>query len=339
VGFPGPGIEDPMSENPFFEFVGASSYSHSDQRKRASAEFESFSRIHGKKYKDDVELTHRMAIFNHNLRYITSVNRRNLSYKLAVNHMADYSDKEFRMLRGVIKTKDSPRHNVYVPSNKDVPSSWNWRLRGAVTPVKDQGICGSCWSFGTTGTLEGSYFIKHGNLVSLSEQSLVDCSWGYGNNGCDGGESERSYKWIMKNGCIPTEFTYGQYLMQDGLCHVDQAVCGVRISNWYNTPQGDVQALVQAVYEHGPISIAIDASHLSFSFYSHGVYFEPQCGNTPDDLDHQVLAVGYGSLDGTPYILVKNSWSTHWGNAGYILMSQKDNNCGIATDASYADVV
>jgi C1A family cysteine protease len=96
---------------------------------------------------------------------------------------------------------------------------------------------------------------------------------------------------------------------------------------------------VEAIYNHGPISVAIDASHLSFAFYSNGVYFEPECGNAPQDLDHQVLAVGYGVLDGSAYILVKNSWSTHWGNDGYILMSQKDNNCGIATDASYADVV
>ena len=241
-------------------------------------------------------------------------------------------------MRGVYKTKDSPRGEIYQPRLSSIPPSYDWRIPGAVTRVKDQGICGSCWSFGTTGTLEGSYFIKHGKLVPLSEQALVDCSWGYGNNGCDGGESETSYKWILHQGCIPSEMSYGQYLMQDGFCHADEAECGASISNWYNTPEGNVTALVYAIYEHGPISVAIDASHLSFSFYSHGVYYEPKCGNSLDDLDHQVLAIGYGSLNGEAYFLVKNSWSTYWGNEGFVLMSQKDNNCGIATDASFADV-
>ena len=208
-------------------------------------------------------------------------------------------------------------------------------ISGAVTLVKDQGICGSCWSFGTTGTIEGSYFMKTGQLITLSEQSLVDCSWGYGNNGCDGGESERSYQWIIDNGCIPTEDSYGLYLMEDGYCHVNASVCGASLSSFKNVPSGNITALVAAIYEVGPISVAIDASHKSFSFYANGVYYEPACGNTPDDLDHQVLAVGYGTMNSKDYYIVKNSWSPLWGMDGYVLMSRKDNNCGVATDASY----
>ncbi|CAI8034430.1 Counting factor associated protein D [Geodia barretti] len=337
--FPGPGANNPMSENPLFELVGARSYSHIEQQSRVAAEFELFAKKHGKQYTHQKEFSQKHASFAKNFRYINAMNRQNLTYKLAVNHMADYSEVDFRTLRGVIKTSDSLRQDVVQKSKKSLPLQWDWRLQGAVTPVKDQGICGSCWSFGTTGTLEGSLFIKHNKLISLSEQCLVDCSWGFGNNGCDGGESERAYEWIMKSECLPTESSYGQYLMQDGFCRVNESECGVQITNWHNTPQGNVQALVEAIYNNGPISVAIDASHLSFAFYSHGVYFEPKCGSTPDDLDHQVLAVGYGDLEEIPYILVKNSWSTHWGNDGYILMSQKDNNCGIATDASYADVI
>lgn len=223
-----------------------------------------------------------------------------------------------------------------------IPTFYNWRIRGAVTPVKDQGICGSCWSFGTTGTIEGSYFIKHKALKELSEQALVDCSWGYGNNGCDGGESERAYQWIIDHGCIPSSDSYGAYTMQDGRCMVNASVCGAKLSKFHNTPSGDIDTLMSAIYENGPISVAIDASHKSFSFYSDGVYFEKDCGNGVDDLDHQVLAVGYGILDDVPgqeFWLIKNSWSTYWGMDGYVLMSRKDNNCGVATDASYADIL
>lgn len=135
----------------------------------------------------------------------------------------------------------------------------------------------------------------------MSEQALVDCSWGYGNNGCDGGESERAYQWIIKNGCIPTEESYngGVYLMQvswcccvsmwtiviwfqDGYCQVNKSQCGAKLSKFYNTPSGNTSALVSTIYEKGPISVAIDASHRSFSFYSHGVYYEPECGEFYD---------------------------------------------------------
>jgi len=213
-------------------------------------------------------------------------------------------------------------------------------LNGAVTPVKDQAICGSCWSFGTIGSIEGAFFVKTGKLVKLSEQNLVDCSWGYGNNACDGGEEWRAYEWVMKHGGIATDESYGAYLGADGYCHYNDSntVIGAKIASYVNVTSGDEQALKMAIAVQGPVAVGIDAAHKSFSFYSHGVFFEPDCKNGPDDLDHAVLAVGYGDLNGEPYWLVENSWSTYWGDAGYVLMSRKDNNCGVTTDATFVNI-
>uniref|UniRef100_H3CV26 Zgc:110239 n=1 Tax=Tetraodon nigroviridis TaxID=99883 RepID=H3CV26_TETNG len=217
----------------------------------------------------------------------------------------------------------------------EVPESLDWRLYGAVTPVKDQAICGSCWSFATTGTIEGALFLKTGSLQVLSQQMLIDCSWGFGNNACDGGEEWRAYEWIMKHGGIASAETYGPYLGMNGFCHVNSSELTAQIQSYTNVTSGDALALKLALFKNGPVAVSIDASHRSFVFYSNGVYYEPACGSTVEDLDHAVLAVGYGNLNGEPYWLIKNSWSTYWGNDGYILMSMKDNNCGVTTDATY----
>lgn len=152
-----------------------------------------------------------------------------------------------------------------------------------------------------------------------------------------------------------TSFT----LYQNGFCHVNSSELTAQIQSYTNVTSGDALALKLALFKNGPVAVNVDASHRSFVFYSYGVYYEPACGefhfnlftfvlllpspwhilalpgNTTDDLDHAVLAVGYGNLNGEPYWLIKNSWSTYWGNDGYILMSMKDNNCGVTTDATY----
>lgn len=167
--------------------------------------------------------------------------------------------------------------NITRKDMNDLPDQHDWRLFGAVTQVKDQSVCGSCWSFGTIGAIEGAYFLKNGgNLVRLSQQALIDCSWGYGNNGCDGGEDFRAYQWMQKLGGVPTEEEYGGYLGQDGYCHVNNVTLVAPITGWVNVTSGDANALKIAMLKNGPISVAIDASVRTFSFYSHGVYFEPK---------------------------------------------------------------
>lgn len=333
--FPGPGAgkrhsASRMLVNPMREYI------HGDTT-HVDPMFSAFTKDHGRDYRGKREHTKRKHIFHTNLRYIQSINRAGRGYTLAVNHLADRSDEELAVLRGHHHSKGYNGGQPFIPLKKanQVPDTMDWRLYGAVTQVKDQAVCGSCWSFGTTGTLEGTLFLKTGQLVRLSQQSLVDCSWGYGNNGCDGGEDFRVYQWMMKHGGVATEESYGPYLAQDGMCHYKDAELIANITGFVNVTSGDLDALKVAIATKGPISVAIDASHKSLSFYSNGVYFEPDCGNSPDSLDHAVLAVGYGMMNGEGYWLIKNSWSTYWGNDGYVLMSQRDNNCGVATDATY----
>ncbi|XP_034480335.1 digestive cysteine proteinase 1 [Drosophila innubila] len=336
TGFPGPGTGHFATFNPMREFISGSD-EHVDNA------FHHFKRKHGIDYSDDKEHEHRKNIFRQNLRYIHSKNRAKLSYTLAVNHLADKSEEELKARRGY---KSSGVFNTGKPFPYDVnklkdeiPSQYDWRLYGAVSPVKDQSVCGSCWSFGTIGAIEGAFFLKNGgNMVRLSQQALIDCSWGYGNNGCDGGEDFRVYQWMMQVGGVPTEEEYGPYLGQDGYCHIANTTLVAPITGFVNVTANDPDAFKLALLKHGPISVAIDASPKTFSFYSHGVYYEPECKNDKDGLDHAVLAVGYGTINGEDYWLVKNSWSTYWGNDGYILMSARKNNCGVMTMPTYVEM-
>ncbi|XP_055383598.1 digestive cysteine proteinase 1 [Condylostylus longicornis] len=334
VSFPGPGKGHYATFNPMQEFIHPVSNEHLDN------EFNRFVGKHGKIYIGDTEKDYRKDIFRQNLRLIHSKNRQQLGFSLAVNHLADRTEEELRAIRGYkssgVYNGGKPFPYEVEPRRSNLPDQWDWRLYGAVTPVKDQSVCGSCWSFGTTGAIEGAYFLKNGgNLVKLSQQALIDCSWGYGNNGCDGGEDFRAYQWMEKVGGIPTEEEYGDYLGQDGYCHIKNLTLVAPITGWVNVTQNNVDALKIAMINHGPISVAIDASHKTFSFYSHGIYYEPKCGNTVDELDHAVLAVGYGTINNQTYWLVKNSWSNYWGNDGYVLMSAKENNCGVMTTPTY----
>ncbi|KAG8240428.1 hypothetical protein J437_LFUL003142 [Ladona fulva] len=330
--FPGPGDMHTVSFNPMKEFI------HNEDSHVESA-FDQFRQRHSKDYPDETEKTHRMNVFRQNMRFISSKNRAGLGFQLGINHLADRTDEELKVLRGRSYSGEynggQPFPELSDAEKAAVPESMDWRLYGAVTPVKDQSVCGSCWSFGTTGTIEGAYFLKYGHLVRLSQQALIDCSWGYGNNGCDGGEDFRSYQWMMKHGGLPAEDEYGPYMGQDGYCHINSTKMVAKITSYVNVTSGDVDALKYAVAKHGPISVAIDASHKTFSFYSNGVYYDSECGNKPDQLDHAVLVVGYGNINKKPYWLVKNSWSNYWGNDGYVLMAQKDNNCGVTTDPTY----
>eukprot|EP01027_Heterolobosea_sp_BB2_P007580 GEZU01011269.1.p1 GENE.GEZU01011269.1~~GEZU01011269.1.p1 ORF type:complete len:457 (+),score=176.32 GEZU01011269.1:140-1510(+) len=310
-------------------------------------QFNQFTHKHKKHYKSSNEVNKRMKIYEQNAAYIKQFNSEKHSHTLRMNQFGDMNDLEFKRTilvpKGTFaKGNKGPHAMEWVSQHhpSTLPQSVDWREKGAVSVVKDQGVCGSCWSFSTTGSIEGQVYLATGEMITLSEQNLVDCSWDFDNYGCDGGQQNQAFEFIIHNGGIETEKDY-PYLMQDGYCHYSASNAAAKISGYVPIPIGDEQALMEAVATVGPISISIDASHPSFRFVGEGVYYEPACQNNPSDLDHAVLVVGYGTTtgsDGQPadYWIVKNSWSTYWGQDGYVLMARNaGNNCGIASGAIY----
>merc|ERR1719495_81339 len=284
-----------------------------------------------------MENKHKIA--KHNLLFHSQPQQK--KYHLKMNKYGDMLHSEFvSMMNGWIGNntgglykKNRLHHGAtFIEPNDDVmmPKNVDWREKGAVTPVKDQGQCGSCWSFSATGALEGQHFRKTGDLVSLSEQNLIDCSRKYGNNGCNGGLMDNAFEYVKENGGIDTEDAY-PYDGEDEKCHYNPGTAGAEDKGFVDVREGNEHALKKALATVGPVSVAIDASHESFQFYSHGVYIEPEC--SPEMLDHGVLAVGYGEdPHGGAYWLVKNSWGETWGEQGYIRMARNhDNMCGIAS--------
>jgi len=294
---------------------------------------------HGKSYQTEAEYQHRLSIFLKSAAFVRRHNREGHSYSVAINKFADLTNEEFKAIylgfnkgqQSQVKTQDFV---TYSTNEVEAPANWDWRTKNAVTQVKNQEQCGSCWSFSTTGSVEGCHALSTGKLVSLSEQNLMDCSTSEGNQGCDGGLMTLAFEYIMTNDGIDTEASY-PYTAEDGTCQYNAANSGATIDGYYNVTSGDENDLLSKGTS-GPVSVAIDASQNSFQFYSSGVYSDPGCGNGIANLDHGVLVVGWGSeSNGTDYWIVKNSWGADWGLSGYIWMARNDNNmCGIATMAS-----
>ncbi|XP_051502953.1 procathepsin L-like [Myxocyprinus asiaticus] len=281
-------------------------------------------------------LTNRKLVLVHNILADQGIK----SYRLGMTYFADMDNEEYRRVafRGCLGSFNMSKARggatfVQQANGIVLPDSVDWRHKGYVTDVKDQKDCGSCWAFSATGSLEGQIFRKTGKLVSLSEQQLVDCSGDYGNMGCGGGLMDQAFQYIEANKGLDTEDSY-PYEAQDGQCRFNTSTVGATCTGYVDVSSGDESALQKAVATIGPISVAIDAGHSSFQLYESGIYDEPYCSST--DLDHGVLAVGYGTDDGEDYWLVKNSWGLDWGDKGYIKMSRnRSNQCGIATAASY----
>ncbi|KAK4479387.1 hypothetical protein RD792_014900 [Penstemon davidsonii] len=284
----------------------------------------------------------RFNVFKANVHYVHNFNKKDKPYKLKLNKFADMTSHEFRSVYAGSRLKHhrmlqgSLRGNgTFMYENvQSVPPSVDWRKKGAVTPVKDQGQCGSCWAFSTVVAVEGINQIKTNNLVSLSEQELIDCDNDQ-NQGCNGGLMDLAFDFIKKKGGITEEKNY-PYKAEDGKCDVNKENSpAVTIDGHENVPANDEDALLKAAANQ-PLSVAIDAGGSDFQFYSEGV-FTGDCGT---ELDHGVAIVGYGTtLDGTKYWTVKNSWGGEWGEQGYIRMLRgieaKEGLCGIAMEASY----
>lgn len=308
-------------------------------------EWLSFKQQFDKGYRDSEEERMRFFIFRSNKRKVDDHNLQHSqglhNFTMKLNHFSDMLPTEFVATMNGYRNKgrgnfqSSKFHRL--PTWVSVPHSVDWRNEGAVTPVKNQGKCGSCWAFSSTGALEGQHFRKTGKLVSLSEQNLVDCSTSFGNQGCNGGLMDNAFQYVKANGGIDTEQSY-PYDAHAEMCHFRRDEIGATDTGFIDIPEGDEEALKHAVAVHGPVSVAIDASQQSFQFYHEGVYSDAECSST--QLDHGVLVVGYGSetTDGgirQDFWLVKNSWSGSWGEEGYIKIARNEGNmCGIASSAS-----
>lgn len=261
------------------------------------------------------------------------------TYKMALNKFSHLTLDEFHSAvnLGGIK-KPSVRKNAKIHTAPSVKSadSVDWSTTPAVTPVKNQGNCGSCWSFSTTGGLEGAYYLAHGTGTSLSEQNLVSCDGV--DQGCNGGWMDDAFAWTKKNGglCAEADYPYTSGTTgTDGTCETScSIVSGSAPSSWTDVQAGSVSAMESAVAQQ-PVSIAIQANQVAFQSYSSGV-LTGRCGQ---NLDHGVLAVGYGTLDGVDYWKVKNSWGPDWGEDGYILIERSSADlCGVLDAASYPTI-
>ncbi|XP_058730462.1 zingipain-2-like [Vicia villosa] len=290
-------------------------------------------------YTNSSELEKRFQIFKSNLEYIEKHNNAsNKSYKLGLNPYSDLTSEEFIASYTGLKIPSQvfPSKMESVPilfnSNDDVPTNFDWRHQGAVTNVKNQHNCGCCWAFTTVASVEGIVKIKTGDLISLSEQQLVDCD--HQNNGCNGGSINSAFESIIKNQGILKETDY-PYQGVDQTCQLNgQIQVGAQINSYATVTHNDEQQLLQAVAQQ-PVSVAISVGD-EFKRYMQGVY-SGSCGTT---LNHAVTIVGYGiSEEGMKYWLVKNSWGENWGENGYMRVlresDETEGQCGIAMLAYY----
>ncbi|KAH7567462.1 hypothetical protein JRO89_XS07G0076900 [Xanthoceras sorbifolium] len=299
---------------------------------------------HGKVYNALGEKEKRFEIFKDNLRFIDEHNSDNRTYKVGLNQFADLKNEEYRSMylgakksvkKNTLKAKNSDR---YLPRvGEALPDFVDWRKEGAVADVKDQGSCGlegSCWAFSTIAAVEGINKIVTGDLISLSEQELVDCDTSY-NEGCNGGLMDYAFEFIINNGGIDSDEDY-PYTAMDGRCDTYRKNAKVvSIDDYEDVPVNDEKALQKAVANQ-PVSVAIEGGGRAFQFYESGI-FTGTCGTA---LDHGVAAVGYGTENGVDYWLVRNSWGNSWGESGYIKMERNlvgtgTGKCGIAMEASY----
>ncbi|THD21334.1 Secreted cathepsin L 2 [Fasciola hepatica] len=303
-------------------------------------------RVHNKQYTSDEEHDRRrghwiqnlLTVMQHNVNHDLGL----VTYSMGLNVFSDLSGNEFRDLyvngyRSDLRKTLDDKSGLAIPFNMseigDIPESVDWRDHGLVVEVKNQGQCGSCWAFSTTGALEGQYAKKYGKQMEFSEQQLVDCTRRYGNHGCHGGSFEKAFEYLETYGLEP-EAVY-PYEAHDERCKYDGRKATVTVKSYSTLRSGNEQMLKAMVASHGPVSVAVDAHQ--FQQYSGGIFGGTLCSAT--HLNHAVLVVGYGLEKGVPYWIIKNSWSPEWGEKGYMrLIRDRGNTCGIATDASVPEI-
>jgi len=274
------------------------------------------------------EYSFRLGVYLTNSRAIQEFNAKSSTFQVGINDFTAMTPAEYRSLLGHRQMNNIITRKAEVKGN--APESVDWRDSGIVNPVKNQAQCGSCWAFSVIQAQESKWAKEKGQLISLSEQNLVDCVTSC--YGCNGGDEYISFDYVIKHqgGLFMKEEDY-PYTGRDGKCKFDKTkgVCPVKA--WMRPTQGNEDELAEGCATMGVVSIAIDAGQWSFQAYSHGIYDEPRCSSTR--LDHAVGLVGYGVDNGVKFWLVRNSWGANWGEKGYIRMIRgKKNQCGVATD-------
>jgi C1A family cysteine protease len=307
-------------------------------------QFISFQTRFNKNYYTLQEFESRFNIFSQNLMKIISHNvDTTQNFTMGINQFTDLTPDEFKYqyISGLNTTAKSYGCSIFTSDAHGTPASVDWRTRSAVTSVKDQGQCGSCWTFSATGAVEGAWAIFTGKLVDLSEQELVDCATGYvyGSHGCSGGQMEGAFKFVVENGqCSDSMYPYVSGTTKtESSCKKCSSIA--HISSCSDVKPFD-QVSLKAAVALQPVAVAIEADTAYFQSYSEGVLTSASCGT---NLDHGVLIVGYGEENSIKYWLVKNSWATTWGDDGYIKIARSDNAndagiCGIAMDPSFPNV-
>ena len=288
-----------------------------------------------KTYKTPSEESYRKSVFKNSLITIFKLNQMNEA-QYGLGPFSDLTPEEFSATKLGLKVPSSQSFQNEQQNKQNfeaIPSSWDWRTKGVVTPVKDQARCGSCWAFSTTGNLEGLYALNHqSQLLSFSEQNLVDCSFPYGNDGCDGGLPTQAISYVITSG-IQLESDY-PYVAVNMMCQPTyEAFTWKEVKSQVTIPKNDNDGLLAAA-ALGPVSVGIDATNLQY--YKGGIIGD-KCGK---NLDHAVLVVGWGTDSGTDYWIVKNSWGDKWGEQGYFRIKRIKGvapaPCGISQLASYA---
>lgn len=288
-------------------------------------DYEDFLKMYEKEYESIEEHEYRFKVYGENMKRIAWHRQADPTAMYEINKFADLTHEEFAMYKGYRPNMEAPRQAMEAYPEADIPDSFDWRDKDVVTAVKNQGQCGSCWTFATTGAVESKWAIKTGKLVEFSEQQLIDCD--KTDEGCNGGLPENAYKYIADAGGLETEQDYS-YKGVEGTCSFAQGKAAAQIKGSIKIPADEV-AMASALVKEGPLSIGLNAYYMQF--YKGGISDPAHCSG---QMDHGVLIVGYGVENSVPYWIIKNSWGPDWGEQGYYRIVRGKGMCGLMQDVT-----